>query len=159
MPFIYTNPYREPYLAAKQELAQRYAELTAIQQRIQTLETMVAALGPLATTDDLPPLADNLPQLCSEVLMNSDRALTPLEVRHRLGLMGITIQGSNPMAILHTTLRRLADRPGSNVRYRTDQGGPAFEWIGLKPNTGFIFESKSLPQTPPITVTATKKKK
>jgi hypothetical protein len=168
MAFIYQNPYREPYLAAQQELTQRRTELMAIQTRIQALETMIAALEPLATTEDLPPLADNLSELCCEVLMNSERPLTALEVRHRLGLMGIKIQGSNPMAILHTKLRRLVDRPGSEVGCRSDVGNNVYYWKGLRPlrgpgedeepHTGFVGESKSLPPQPPTYMTGFKKK-
>ena len=51
----------------------------------------------------------SLPKLCAKVLSGAaGNSLTAPEVRQQLALMGIDISGySNPMAVLHTTLRRL----------------------------------------------------
>jgi hypothetical protein len=108
MAFVYTNPYRSSYLAAQEELSKRLAEAEALQFRIKALQDTISALRPLAESDSQAPPSASLPEACYEALANAKRPLTALEVRHRLGLMGITIQGSNPMAILHTTLHRMA---------------------------------------------------
>ncbi len=137
--YIYTNPYEQPYLSAKQELEQRENELAMIQQRITWLKATISALEPLVNANPSPPRYGNLADLCFAVLSaNPGRQMTVPEIQHVIELMGITLQYSNPGSVLHTTLRRLAGRPESPVKM-TSRGvifhgstptpdGPRFSW-------------------------------
>lgn len=111
MSITYKNPYRETLLAAEEELQQLENHISLEQQRVNQLKNTIAALRPLAEgTDALGPEL-GLTDACRRILIeNANRPpITAPDVRSKLALMGIDISGySNPMAVLHSTLRRIA---------------------------------------------------
>jgi hypothetical protein len=113
MPYVYLNPYKSSYLAAKQELEQRRNELSFVTQRIALLEQTIRQLEPLANEAGVPPTA-GLPELCRQILMSRPSTeFTAPEMMQALANMGVDISGySNPLAVLHTTLTRLV-KPGN----------------------------------------------
>ena len=127
MAYGYINPYKSSYLAARQELVQRKAELTFVTQRIRQLEETIKTLEPLANEEGVAPTA-GLPELCRQILMSQPRtAFSANDVMQQLALMGVDVSGySNPLAVLHTTLTRLIrPRSGFLKGIRTD-GQPGY---------------------------------
>src|SRR5712692_7588971 len=104
MAYVYINPYKSSYLAAKQELEQRRAELAFLPQRIAYLEQTIQMLEPLANDQGVQPTA-GLPELCRQILMSQPGAgFTAGDMSQYLALMGVDLNGySNPLAVLHTT--------------------------------------------------------
>lgn len=109
MTYIHVNPYKSSCLAAKQELEQRKAEVVFATQRITYLEQTIRVLEPLANEDGVAPNA-GLPELCRQILMSQPTAgFTAGQIMQCLANMGVDINGySNPLAVLHTTLTRIA---------------------------------------------------
>src|ERR1035438_2950915 len=60
MAYYFTNPYEQPYIAAKQELDQRVKELETLHQRIVWLKGSIAALEPLVNANSAPPRTGTL---------------------------------------------------------------------------------------------------
>jgi hypothetical protein len=126
MAYVYLNPYISSYMAAKQELEQRRAELTFVTQRIAQLEETVRTLEPLAQ-DGVAPTA-GLSELCSQILMSLPGiGMTAADVMQALAYRGADISGySNPLAVLHTTLTRLV-KPGNGfMKGSTPDGQPLY---------------------------------
>jgi hypothetical protein len=127
MSYIYINPYKSSYLAAKQELEQRKREVEFATQRIAYLEQTIRALEPLAEETGITP-AGGLPEICSQVLMRMGGiGMTAEDVKQALAHLGVDISGySNPLAVLHTTLTRLCKAGSGFVKGRTEQGEPMY---------------------------------
>lgn len=127
MPYLFTNPYRGTYEAAKQELAQRESELQFVLQRIEQLKQTIRSLEPLAHEEMVAPTA-TLSDLCANVLRSTEGiAMSARNVVDALGYQGIDVSGySNPLAVMHTTLTRLC-RPGSGFnKGRSPDGQPQY---------------------------------
>ena len=132
MAYIYTNPYKQPYLSAQQELEQRLKELAAIQQRVSWLQATISALEPLANSDAIPPPKfGNVSDICCAVLAeNPGRPMLVPEMIHVIGLMGVKLNYSDSLSVIHTTLKRLASKPSSPVILvpPTKECGPGYFW-------------------------------
>ncbi len=129
MAYVYVNPYKSSYLAAQQELEQRKAELEFVKERIAQLQETIRSLEPLANTEGVAPTA-SLPELCRQILMSQPRCgFRAIDVMQHLSQMGVDISSySNPLAVLHTTLGRLA-KPGSGFsRGVSADGQPAYSY-------------------------------
>jgi hypothetical protein len=127
--YIYSNPYKATYVAAKQELEQRKAELDFVKRRIAQLEQSIRTLEPLATDDSVAP-AEGLSEICEQTLrLMPGMGMTARDVMNALKNRGIDVSGySQPLAVLHTTLTRLC-KPGSGfVKGRTEQGEPMYAY-------------------------------
>lgn len=113
MSFIRVNPYKSSYLAAKLELERTKAELVSATQRITQLEQIIKMLEPLANEDGAAPHA-GLAELCRQILMSQPKVgFTAARVMQHLTYIGVNLDGySSPLAVLHTTLTRIA-KPGS----------------------------------------------
>lgn len=131
MAYTYRNPHQQSLLAAQQELQQRLQERERINLRIVELEEAIRYLTPLAENAQ-GAISDPLPHLCLKVLGLSFNDMAVPQIRDGLRLMGIEIQGPNPMAILHTALGRLATNgyvdkvpsyPGGPTHYRITTAG------------------------------------
>jgi hypothetical protein len=122
MAIVYTNPYEQPYLAAKKELEQRLLELDMIQRRIAWLQNAITALDP-ANVSTAPALQyGNLADLCFAVLSsNPGKPMSVPEIRQVIASMGIRLQYSNASAVLHTTLRRESIDPKGPVKITYDK--------------------------------------
>ena len=138
MPYVYLNPYKSSYLAAKQELEQRKAELVFVTQRITQLEHTIKTLEPLANEPGVAPPA-GLHELCRQILMSLPSVrMTAADVMQSLAYMGVDVNGySNPLAVLHTTLTRLV-KPGSGfVKGLSPDGQPLYAFEPQR-EKGFI---------------------
>jgi hypothetical protein len=124
----------ERYLTELQTLV---AKRTEIEERIQRLEA--ATRGILSLTDDENELLAyrarvdaivgpaGFTDAIRRVLRSSKEALTPAEVKEKLGSIGFSLTGySNPSASVHTTLKRLANSP--DVKPVPKAGGTAYKW-------------------------------
>jgi len=133
MPYVYINPYKSSYLAAQQELNQLKQESVRITQRISQLEETIRTLEPLANDEGVAPTA-GLPELCRQILMSQPGfAFRAVDVMQHLAAMGVDISGyQNPLAVLHTTLYRIA-RPHSGFsKAINEQGEPVYVYNGRK---------------------------
>jgi len=113
MAFVHINPYKSSYLAAKQELEQRRAELEFVHQRIAQLEQTINTLEPLANEHGAAPTL-GLTELCRQILLaHPGTGFSVGQFMQYLTQMGVDISGyANPGAVLHTVLTRIA-KPGS----------------------------------------------
>lgn len=139
MAYVFINPYKSSLLAAQQELEQLKTELQLVTQRIAQLEATVKVLGPLASEPgDVPP--EGLSELCRQILMSQpNAAFTASDVMRFLARMGVDITGyANPLAVLHTTLGRLA-KPGTGFLKLPGKDGQPFYTYDEKHRTKFRF--------------------
>jgi hypothetical protein len=115
--YVYKNPHEQSYNAATDELAaleQERQQLTErlawVDQRTSQLRAYVNAIAPLIQNDPGGDFAQaGLTQICRDLLARNPRWMTAPEIRLLLGGMGIDLSPySNPMAVLHSVLRRVA---------------------------------------------------
>jgi hypothetical protein len=126
MPIIYTNPYKQSYLAAKQELEERLVQVKALQDRIEWLRATITATEPLANADQLPPKIGPIADLCCTVLgANPGRSMSVQDVIRVIAAMGIKLDYANVPGVIHTNLMRLVNKPNSPVIL--DAPGVTFE--------------------------------
>ncbi len=118
MAYVYKNPHEQSKHLAEDELALLEQERTQIQQRLLWIEQRSAqlkayltALTPLIEHDPGQILAEaGLTRICRDVLTKINRWVTATEVRVLLLELGISIDGyTNPMAVLHSILRRVGE--------------------------------------------------
>jgi hypothetical protein len=98
--------YRRALDAAVREYEKLFAEHAALESRLSQLKHSIAALTKLCGYEPTVPLG--LTDACRLVLRNATQPLTALEVRHRLASIGVDLEKhSNPLASIHTVLKRL----------------------------------------------------
>ena len=99
------SKYRRALQAARGELASLESAREQVDQRISQLRQTVGALSILCHEEAEP---RGFTEAVRDVLRASVEALTPAEVRDRLGSSGFAIDGySNPLASIHVILKRL----------------------------------------------------
>ena len=127
MPYIFTNPHKSSYLAAKQELEYLKGQLELITRKIAQLEVDIPTLARLATDDSNAPTA-GLPELCAQILQSLPKiGMTGTDVMNALSYRGVDISGySNPLALLHTTLTRLCKHGSGFSKGKTPDGQPLY---------------------------------
>lgn len=117
MAYIYKNPHEQSLKAAQDELAileeesQELAQRVAwIEQRKNQLKAHIQAIAALIENDPGSGLAEaGLTQVCRDLLSRNPRWMTAGEIRALLLEMGIDLSPyTNPMAVLHSVLRRVA---------------------------------------------------
>jgi len=139
MAYVYINPYKSSLLAAQQELEQLKTELQLVTHRIAQLEATIKALEPLASEPgSVPP--EGLSELCRQILMSQpNAAFTASDVMRYLAGMGVDISGyASPLAVLHTTLGRLA-KPGTGFLKTPGHEGQPFYSYDERHRTKFRF--------------------
>jgi hypothetical protein len=118
MALSYKNPHEQSCAVAKQELqtleeeaAQLNERLKWVCERIGYLKDYLKAIEPLIQQDPGQALLEvGLTQICRNMLEHANVWLTPQQVKNRLELAGIDLQGyTNPMAVLHSVLKRVGD--------------------------------------------------
>lgn len=114
MAYIYLNPQRQQLENAQQQIALLQAERQRLSQRIAVIDGQIGAWE--AHIKTMQPLIDNeseavrgksLADLCRVALAAYGQWVSAVQVRDYLSQLGIRLQYSNPMAVLHTTLRRV----------------------------------------------------
>jgi len=129
------DDYRHALTAARAELQTLRALRGETDLRIAKLERTIAGLATLCGVEDNE-LAQGLTEACRSVLKMGDsvRSFRPVEMRDELVAMGYDLaKYSNPLAVIHTTLKRLATqgeativaRAGNETGYRWTLNDPA----------------------------------
>jgi hypothetical protein len=118
--------YRSALKAAREELELSRAERHALDSRIARLQHTVASLEALC--DETPSFGEGLTEACRTVLKAAGQPMTALDVKAQLGALGLAIgKYSNPLASVHTVLKRLAHSGEVTVVY--GKGKPdAYQW-------------------------------
>lgn len=105
-------------MVAKQELDALEEESLQLEERkkwvterMQLLNAYLKAIEPLIKQDPGHELVQvGLAQICRNMLERQESWFTPQQVKNRLELAGIDLQGyTNPMAVLHAVLKRVGD--------------------------------------------------
>src|SRR5262245_53771081 len=120
------DEYRRALDAAVREYEKLLAERAALDGRLAQLQHSIAALTRLCGYEPTVPLG--LTDACRLVLKNATQPLTALEVRDQLMSIGVDLgKHSNPLASIHTVLKRLhnagelserdRDNPSSRTAY------------------------------------------
>lgn len=114
------DDYRRALDAAVREYERLIAEHSALESRIAQLKHSIAALTKLCGYEPTVPLG--LTDACRLVLRNAAAPLTALEVRDRLASIGIDLDKySNPLASIHTVLKRMHEAGEIVERDREDE--------------------------------------
>jgi hypothetical protein len=114
------DDYRRALDAAVREYEKLFAEHAALEGRLAQLKHSIAALTKLCGYEPTVPLG--LTDACRLVLRNATQPLTALEVRDRLTAIGVELEKhSNPLASIHTVLKRLHDAGELVERDRDDE--------------------------------------
>jgi hypothetical protein len=110
-------------------------------RRIEQLEQTVRILEPLANEEGMAP-EGSLPELCRQMLQaHPSTGYTASQVMEYLMSVGVDVSSySNPLAVLHTTLTRIA-KPGSGFIKTNDPRG----------ETIYAYTGPGLPPPPPLT--------
>jgi hypothetical protein len=100
------DDYRRALDAAVREYEKLWADHAALESRLSQLKHSIAALTKLCGYEPTVPLG--LTDACRLVLRNATQSLTAREVRDRLASIGVDLEKhSNPLASIHTVLKRL----------------------------------------------------
>jgi hypothetical protein len=102
------DDYRRALDAALREYETLSAERATLDDRLAQLRHSIAALTKLCGYEPTVPLG--LTDACRLVLRNAVTPVTALEVRDRLAAIGVPLDKySNPLASIHTVLKRLQE--------------------------------------------------
>ena len=113
------DDYRRALDAAVREYEKLLSEHVALEGRLAQLKHSIAALTKLCGYEPTVPMG--LTDACRMVLRNATGPLTALDVRDRLASIGIDLEKhSNPLASIHTVLKRLHDAGELVERDRDD---------------------------------------
>ena len=119
------DEYRRALDAAIREYEKAISERAQLDARISQLQHSIAALTRLCGFE--PTVSFGLTDACRLVLRNSPQPLTAIEIRDRLTSIGLDMQKySNPLASIHTILRRMRDNGEIVEREREDEDRTAY---------------------------------
>ena len=133
------DDYHRALDAAVREYEKLFAERAGLDDRLAQLRHSIAALTKLCGYEPTVPLG--LTDACRLVLRNAVEPLTALGVRDRLAAIGIDLDRySNPLASIHTVLKRLHEGGEIAERERDDPSPrTAYAFVlplGLIPSQG-----------------------
>jgi hypothetical protein len=129
----YKNPHEQSYFVAREELQALQEEAVQLEERknwiserTKLLSDHLKAIEPLMKQDPGQELVQvGLAQICRNMLERQESWFTAQQVKNRLELAGIDLQGyTNPMAVLHAVLKRVGDsfRAKDGVTYYGKKG-------------------------------------
>jgi hypothetical protein len=119
------DEYRRALDAAVREYEKLSAEHAALEGRLNQLRHSIAALTKLCGYEPTVPLG--LTDACRLVLRNAAQPLTALEVRDRLASIGVDLEKhANPLASIHTVLKRMQRAGELIARDRDEPAGRAY---------------------------------
>jgi len=131
------DEYRRALDAAVREYEKLSAEYAALEGRLSQLKHSIAALTKLCGYEPTVPLG--LTDACRLVLRNATQPLTALEVRDRLASIGVGLdRHSNPLASIHTVLKRLHDAGELAERDRDDERPARTAYVFALPVHGIL---------------------
>jgi hypothetical protein len=132
------DDYRRALDAAVREYERLIAEHAELEARLSQLRHSIAALTKLCGYQPTVPLG--LTDACRLVLRNSSDPLTAIELRDRLVSIGVDLDThSNPLASIHTVLRRLHEAGELVERDRHDERSSKAAYSFAVPGLGFAI--------------------
>jgi hypothetical protein len=122
------DDYRRALDAAVREYEALIAEHAALEARIAQLQHSIGALTKLCGYEPTVPFG--LTDACRLVLRNADAPLTALEIRDRLKVIGVDLGNhSNPLASIHTVLKRMRDAGELKEGERDETSRTAYSFV------------------------------
>jgi hypothetical protein len=122
-----TKDYRRALEAASKEYEALGVERRRIDQRLTELAHTIGTLTRLCGFT--PTVTFGLTDACRAVLRSARAPLTPAEVRDRLAGIGFEVGGyANPLAAIHTTLKRLAEAEELKIVAAGPSGKLTYVW-------------------------------
>ena len=122
------DDYRRALDAAIREYEALIAQHAALEARIAQLRHSIAALTKLCGYQPTVPFG--LTDACRLVLRNADAPLTAPEVRDRLKTIGVDVDKySNPLASIHTVLKRMHDSGELKEGDREESSRTAYSFV------------------------------
>jgi hypothetical protein len=132
------DDYKRALEAAVREYEKLTAEHAELEGRLAQLKHSIAALTKLCGYEPTTPLG--LTDACRLVLRNAVAPLTALEVRDRLVSIGIDLgRYSNPLASIHTVLKRMHDGGELVERDRDDEPDARTAYAFVLPRIGIAI--------------------
>ncbi|HLJ46957.1 MAG TPA: hypothetical protein VKU01_13160 [Bryobacteraceae bacterium] len=138
--------YRALYETTKAELEKLEAEKNELQVAIGERDKQIGAL--IQTMNAIAPLIGETPpetpaggmtDSIRKLMAEAGHPLTAVEIRDRLEAMGFDMKSySNPLATIHTVLRRLADAGEVETDYELASKGP--KKFGIASKGGYAVE-------------------
>lgn len=125
--------------AAKKELRNLVQQRQEIDGRIATVQADILQLGPLCGIEVSDPILELGLTDAIRYLLSRSRPLTPVEIKDALTKINFPLPESNPLASIHTIVRRLEKAKEVRPLASGNPGGIAFRWI-----------SKQTPPAPPV---------
>jgi hypothetical protein len=109
--------YLSLYDNAKSELARLQNERTELEKQITALTKTISAIAPLVGAGAPEAAPVGLTDAIRSILARAEGPLSASEIRDRLVEMGLDMAAySNPLATIHTVLRRLTDSDEADVQ-------------------------------------------
>ncbi len=122
------DEYRRALDAATREYEQLAAERQRVDKRLSELAQTIGTLTRLCGLT--PTVPWGLTDACRTVLRNAGTAMTPAEIRDRLGAIGCDLSVySNALAAIHTTLKRLAEAGELRTSAAAPGGKVSYLWV------------------------------
>lgn len=121
----------DDYRRALEAAAREYEALGAERQRIdKRLSELAQTIGTLSRLCGLTPTVPwGLTDACRTILRNAGRPMPPAEVRDRLQAIGYDLSVyANPLAAIHTTLKRLAGAEELQTAPTVPSGKVGYVW-------------------------------
>ena len=130
-----------PLVSALAELESLLKKKAEIEQRIDAVRRSISILEPFYEEDSdrsrlhslssmmTRPANIGITEAVERSLRSSSEGLSPTQVRDLLELHDYTVQGINPMATVHTVLKRLASRPDGSVIANTASGKTVYKYV------------------------------
>lgn len=132
------DDYRRALDAAVREYERLLGEHTALESRIAQLKHSIAALTKLCGYEPTVPLG--LTDACRLVVRNATAPLTALDVRDRLHSIGVDLDKySNPLASIHTVLKRMHDAGELVERERENEPSARTAYAFVLPRIGIAI--------------------
>lgn len=129
-----SDEYRRALDAAAREYERALADRAALEDRIAQLRQTIGTLTKLCGFT--PTASFGLADACRMVLRNAQEPMTPTAIRDRLASVGVDLDRyANPLAAIHTTLKRLAEAGELGVQDADESSRLAYEFLprGLYP--------------------------
>lgn len=134
-----------PLASARVELESLVKLKAEIERKIEAVTKSIEILKPQYAQECDPSRLLNLSVMMSGVnnlgiteavqwaLTTSPDGLSPTQVRDLLIGQGYSVRGENPMATVHTVLKRLAARPDGSVVVGTQCGKTLYKYVAQAP--------------------------
>jgi hypothetical protein len=127
--------YKDSLWEARNELQELRVVRGELDRRIAQLEQTVLALAALCNRPEEEDLApQGFTDVCRQILQATNQDLTPTQMRDALVKRGFDLtKYDNPLAVIHTTLQRLAKQGEATIVRRTGED-KGYRWTANDPN-------------------------